>query len=339
MYDGTHTGSPPAGGGPAAPVDDPVDLGVSRNRPVRALLALSRGGWVSPEQVVDLQHGFLVEAMSEATAELGYGQVTVAELTRRAGVSRKTLYDQFSGIEECFLAAQARAHDRTLAAARRGYRGGGATWLDRVRGAVVEVLALFDTEPNLARVCVVQPLAGPPAALAAHRAFAGVLADGLTRQANAAVRPDLARAIVQGGAMLVHEALTDPERPPTPLLAHAGELCFLLTGPFAGRAVAERQLEDPPRAPARETPPPTVAAPVQTRVDRAGEGTRKQILRFLRSNPDATNRDVATTIGASESTACRRLARMSDDGLVAATEHGRRNAWRLTERGRTVLAG
>ena len=38
-------------------------------------------------------------------AEGGYPATTVADVTERAGVSRKTFYEHFQGKEDCFLAA------------------------------------------------------------------------------------------------------------------------------------------------------------------------------------------------------------------------------------------
>ncbi len=43
--------------------------------------------------------------MSEAVSEHGYANTPVAEVLRRARVSRETFYEQFSNKEECFLAA------------------------------------------------------------------------------------------------------------------------------------------------------------------------------------------------------------------------------------------
>ena len=43
--------------------------------------------------------------MVEAIAERGYANVTVADVLKRAGVSRETFYEQFTNKEDCFMAA------------------------------------------------------------------------------------------------------------------------------------------------------------------------------------------------------------------------------------------
>ena len=43
--------------------------------------------------------------MAEAVTERGYANVTVADVIKRAGVSRETFYEQFANKEDCFMAA------------------------------------------------------------------------------------------------------------------------------------------------------------------------------------------------------------------------------------------
>src|SRR5262249_28796564 len=57
------------------------------------------------EFVVRSQRDRLLDAMAQACAAEGYGRATVAAVIARAGVSRKTFYEQFSDREDCFLAA------------------------------------------------------------------------------------------------------------------------------------------------------------------------------------------------------------------------------------------
>ena len=56
----------------------------------------------------------MIDAMAELCAEQGYEATKIADVVRRAHVARKTLYDNFAGKEELFLAA----FDTTLADAR-----------------------------------------------------------------------------------------------------------------------------------------------------------------------------------------------------------------------------
>src|SRR5690242_3020391 len=57
------------------------------------------------EAVMASQRGRVLEAMVKAVAEKGYAATTIADVVARAGVSRRTFYEQFRDKEACFLAA------------------------------------------------------------------------------------------------------------------------------------------------------------------------------------------------------------------------------------------
>jgi AcrR family transcriptional regulator len=60
---------------------------------------------LSRHEVVTSQRGRMLRAMAEAMSEHGYLGTPVAEVLRRAGVSRETFYQQFSSKLDCFMAA------------------------------------------------------------------------------------------------------------------------------------------------------------------------------------------------------------------------------------------
>lgn len=60
---------------------------------------------LSREEVAASQRERLLRAMAEAVAEHGYAKTSVAQVLRRAGVSRESFYEQFANKEDCFLAA------------------------------------------------------------------------------------------------------------------------------------------------------------------------------------------------------------------------------------------
>ena len=64
-----------------------------------------------PEFIAAHKRRRMIDAMAELCAEQGYEATKIADVVRRAHVARKTLYDNFSGKEELFLAA----FDATLA--------------------------------------------------------------------------------------------------------------------------------------------------------------------------------------------------------------------------------
>ncbi|MFO6451704.1 MULTISPECIES: TetR/AcrR family transcriptional regulator [unclassified Aeromicrobium] len=62
------------------------------------------------------RHGELLDAAREAFEELGYGATTIAEITRRAGVSRATFYVYFASKEQVFAVLAEQVRDRFLRA-------------------------------------------------------------------------------------------------------------------------------------------------------------------------------------------------------------------------------
>jgi AcrR family transcriptional regulator len=59
---------------------------------------------LSRDVVVNSQRTRMLRAMAEGMYEHGYVGTPVAEIIKRAGVSRETFYQQFSSKQDCFLA-------------------------------------------------------------------------------------------------------------------------------------------------------------------------------------------------------------------------------------------
>lgn len=122
------------------------------------------------EVVVASQRTRLIDAMAQIVAEKGYPATTVADVVERAGVSRRTFYEQFDDKEACFLAA----YDAGLAAvlARIGEAvadNPAAQWRDRARAGVESFLALLASEGAFAQALQVEILTAGPAALDRRR--------------------------------------------------------------------------------------------------------------------------------------------------------------------------
>jgi len=119
------------------------------------------------EAVAASQRGRLIEAMAQVVAEKGYAATTVADVVERAGVSRRTFYEQFADKEACFLAA----YDAGLAAVLGRIREAAETglpardWRARARAGVEAFLQLLAAEPAFARALQVEILTAGPAAL------------------------------------------------------------------------------------------------------------------------------------------------------------------------------
>jgi AcrR family transcriptional regulator len=136
-------------------------------RPQTDILAvLPRGRHAAPRAVVrEAQRARMLDAMVQAVAEKGYARVAVADVIERAGVSRKTFYEQFANKEECFLAAYDAGVDQLLAAIDAALTTLAPDWLAAARRAVETYLETMAASPAFARAFLIEALGAGPAAL------------------------------------------------------------------------------------------------------------------------------------------------------------------------------
>jgi AcrR family transcriptional regulator len=115
----------------------------------------------SPEQVAHNQYERLIAGFASAVAEHGYTGVTIAHITKAASVSRRVFYANFEDKEECFLAAfeAVVAHLRELVAAAVE---SAPDWPHQALAAAREALAFLASEPDLARLCLVESQSATP---------------------------------------------------------------------------------------------------------------------------------------------------------------------------------
>jgi AcrR family transcriptional regulator len=123
---------------------------------------LPRGPQALPrEEVAAHQRKRLFEALLALVNERGFAGVTISELVRSAGISRRSFYEHFENKEQCLLAA---FDDSIELLARRIAEGfdPGEGWNGQIEGIL---RALFDAtaeRPQAARlVCVEVSAAGP----------------------------------------------------------------------------------------------------------------------------------------------------------------------------------
>jgi AcrR family transcriptional regulator len=117
----------------------------------------------------------MIDAMSELCAEQGYEATKIADVVRRAHVARKTLYDNFSGKEELFLAAfdlTVSEAETVVAAACEGIDE--KDWEARTEAGMRAVLEFVAAHPAEAKLCLVEaPAAGPESAARYEAALEG----------------------------------------------------------------------------------------------------------------------------------------------------------------------
>jgi AcrR family transcriptional regulator len=119
----------------------------------------------SREQVAHNQYERLIAGFASAVAEHGYNEVTIAHVTKEAKVSRRVFYANFESKEACFLAAfdavVAHIHDLVGEAVESA-----PDWPHQAIAAAREVLAFLASEPDLARLCLVEAQSAGPAVAA-----------------------------------------------------------------------------------------------------------------------------------------------------------------------------
>lgn len=191
---------------------------------------LPRGRNRLPERAVRAsQGGRLRRAVIAAVAEAGYADATVADIVRRAKVSRVAFYAHFRGKEDCFLAATREGGqlmaDRVVAATRAVPPGTADE--EVLRAACRAFLRFLADEPAFARVFYIDmPTAGPRAVGrfdAAERRFAEMTATwhrrARARHPDWPAVPDDAYAAVAGATVtLVRSAVRNGQTHALPKL-------------------------------------------------------------------------------------------------------------------------
>jgi AcrR family transcriptional regulator len=119
---------------------------------------------LSREFVAEHKRKRIMTATAELTAERGYEATKISDIVKRAGVARKTLYENFSGKEEVFLTT----FDAAVAEAMRRIEEScvdlGDDWEARAEAGLAAFLDYVAAEPALARMCLVEALTAGPAA-------------------------------------------------------------------------------------------------------------------------------------------------------------------------------
>lgn len=141
----------------------------------------------SREQVAHHQRERLIAGLAEAVAEKGYAAVTLTDIVKQAKVSRRVFYANFEGKEQCFLAAFEVVVDHLrelIGEAVEGIDG----WPRQAIAATRAGLAFLASEPDLARLCLVESRVAGPAVTARLNEAVGEMAPMLRR--GRAERPE-----------------------------------------------------------------------------------------------------------------------------------------------------
>jgi AcrR family transcriptional regulator len=162
---------------------------------------------LSREEVERDQKLRLALGMAEAVREHGYVGTPVAEVLRRAGVSRETFYRFYDGKLDCFLATFDLIGEILTDHLARALDGSGDP-LERWEQSFEAYLELLAAEPGFARIVLVEVHAAGPEAMARRAAIQDRIVDSLVGLFGA--RSDQARFACQTIVAAVSAMVTGP---------------------------------------------------------------------------------------------------------------------------------
>ncbi len=170
--------------------------GTDGDAEVRSELGPLPGGHhgLSPEQVAESQRERLLAAVAHTAAERGYRATTITEIVKAASVSSRVFYEHFASKEECFLAAfdAVCAHlEGLIAEAVKPI----SDWPQQVIAALRAALRFLADNPDLARLCLLEPVTATPAIATRFRET--VLAAIPLLEAGRAERPENGKSLPQ----------------------------------------------------------------------------------------------------------------------------------------------
>jgi len=184
----------------------------------------------------------IITALVDTVADKGYNAATVADITKAASVSRRTFYEHFADKEACFLAAYEMVAEH-IRASMRAAAESFSEWPQQVRAALATMLRFLAAEPELARLCMVEPVAAGGEIAARHRAsmqgFVEILKAGRPVHSGDRPLPEATEETLVGGivSLIVREISAGRTADLENLLP---DLVELILAPYLGIEEAER---------------------------------------------------------------------------------------------------
>ncbi len=297
----------------------------------------------------------ILGAIVQVVAERGYARAGVGAVLERARVSSRTLYELFpGGIDDGLLAVMDHGLERVSVLAARALEGE-ESWREGMRAALAAVLAFFDSEPELARVLVVETLAGDGVVretrertVGAFRALVVARIEGEVAHAS----PLAAHGMLASVMEIVRARLIAPE--PQPLIGLLGPLMGLIVEHVAGweTAAEEARRGDElaraiqAQAAAGGSPPPATAgseiALPAILANPAARRLRECVLYLAEQGERGShpsNRGVGAAVGVPhKSQVSRLLLQLQAENLAVkrSAGPGAPNEWQLTPHGREI---
>jgi AcrR family transcriptional regulator len=182
----------------------------------------------------------IMDAIAELAAEQGYEATKIGDIVRRAGVARKTLYDNFEGKEELFLAAFDAAVEEIMRRIEEACAAVGGGWDERVEAGLGAFLEYVAEEPARARMCLIEAMSATPAATRryedAMRSFVELTGRNVPHSDQ--LPETIEETLVGGVAWIVHQKIRRHEAEQAMDLLP--ELAEFVLAPYRGAAAAKQ---------------------------------------------------------------------------------------------------
>jgi AcrR family transcriptional regulator len=117
-----------------------------------------------PEFIALHKRNRIMTALAELTAEKGYEATKISDVVKRAAVARKTLYDNFSGKEDVFLAAFDVTVEEATSRVEESCAAAEDDWEGAAEAGLGALLAYIAEQPAMARLCLIEAQSATPAA-------------------------------------------------------------------------------------------------------------------------------------------------------------------------------
>lgn len=183
----------------------------------------------------------IVDAMIASCAEKTYAATTIADIVKRASISRTTFYKRFGNKRACFDAALDASIAEIQAAAAAAHSPSDPP-PEIVRKAVGAALELMSEKPAMAQLVMSDAITVEPAILERYRSLLIPALEGLWKGAEKPSRPGSDPLLAFGRAqVLIFNQIAAGRTDRLPDLLP--EIVYIALLPFAGHDEATRQAQ------------------------------------------------------------------------------------------------
>jgi AcrR family transcriptional regulator len=178
----------------------------------------------------------MMEAIAELTSVKGYEATKIADIVSRAKVARKTLYDNFDGKEDLFLAAVDSYLDEMRTQVTEACASNEGPWQRGVEAGLAAFLDFLAEQPAAARMCMIEAVSATPPAGARYDAAMHWFVEQLRAAvpADAGLPDTLEETLIGGVAWIANQQIRRGEADRAQELLP--ELSEFLLSPYHGVA-------------------------------------------------------------------------------------------------------